>query len=91
MVVLRTLFCPVGEGGLAGGKGQAAVKSWNSLPLSPKHSSRSAIKVSRMVVAGKEVHEVRGKVNVLEVPVGSATAAARIHRAVIVVLEGEVR
>ena len=55
VVVLCTLFCPVGEGGLAGGKGHVAVKSWKSLPLSPKHSSRSAIKVFRMVVAGKEV------------------------------------
>ena len=63
---------------MAGGKGQAAVKSWNSLPLSPKHSSRSAIKVSRMVVAWKEVHGVRGKVRALEVLARLATVAALI-------------
>ena len=49
------------------------------------------MKVSWIVGAGKDVHGVRGNVSALEVPVGLATAAACIHRAVIVVLEGEVR
>ena len=49
------------------------------------------MKVSRIVGARKDVQGVRGNVSALEVPEGSATAAVRIHRTVIVILEGEVR
>ena len=49
------------------------------------------MRVSQIVGAGKDVHGVGGNVSAREVPVESTTTAARIHLAVILVLEGEVR